>query len=470
MSSKDKYKKLGVNTLIFAIANIGSKIVNFLLVPLYTNVLSRGEYGTAELVINCTSIVIPIVSLSISNSLLRFGLDKKLNVNTVFKNSSLVLLLGSFICFLLTPLFSTYSGIGEWAFVFSILCITQMIRNSFTLFTKTIERNELFAADAVIYTFSLGILNIIFLTVFKLGVHGYLWAYVCANIISTVFIGIRANAVNRILTSKADWLLLQKMLKYSIPMIVNALSWWVIHFSDRVMLEQMASVQEVGLYSAAAKIPNILSILLSVFTEAWTISSVLEYDNDRDERFYSNVFSFYIFGLCGLATIFLAVLKPFMQLYVGPDFKISWIYVPLLILASVYGAISTFVGPLYSAAKKNVAATITTIGGGVINIVFNYLLIRKYSIMGAVIATLIAETFMGIVRLFDTRRFFKFEIDFKRMWAALILVSIQAISVTTNCYSTAVSLFAIIAVFMIYKNTLFSFVSNCAGILKNMKR
>ena len=442
----EKYKKLSKNTVIFAAANIGAKIINFLLVPLYTNVLSRAQYGTAELVLNCTNIIIPIASLSISDALLRFGLDKEIDENVVLKNSAIVLFFGSIICMAMTPIYSLYSGIGTWALWFSVLCVSQMIRNTLTLFAKTLQRNKLFAVDTVIYTFVLGISNIILLAILNAGVRGYFLSYILANLFSIVFLGVKEKVVYRIIISKYEKKVFSDMLKFCIPMIANALSWWIIHFSDRVMLEQMMTVEEVGLYSAAAKIPNIVSTFLAVFTQAWTISSVLEYDDERDEKFYSNVFSFYLFSLSTMCSAFLLIVKPFMQVYVGANFTASWIYVPLLIAATVFGAIATFVGPIYSAAKKNVAATLTTVFGGCVNLVFNFFLIKRYGIIGAVIATLIASMTMGIVRLYDSRRFFRFKINQRKLWVILIVIIIQSITVTADICAPFISVLSLVII------------------------
>lgn len=445
----DKYKKLSKNTFIFAAANIGAKIVNFLLVPLYTNVLTRAQYGTAELVLNCTSIMIPIASLSISDALLRFGLDKEINENTVLKNSAIVLLFGTVFCMALTPVYSLYSGIGTWALWFSLLCVSQMVRNTLTLFAKTLQNNKLFAIDTIIYTLALGISNVILLAVLNTGISGYFLSIIIANLISILFLGINEKVVFRIKSAKYDKKIFSDMLKFCVPMIANALSWWIIHFSDRVMLEQMMTVEEVGLYSAAAKIPNIVSTVLAVFTQAWTISSVLEYDDERDERFYSNVFSFYLFLLSFMCSAFLLIIKPFMQVYVGSNFTVSWVYVPLLIAATLFGAIATFIGPIYSAAKKNVAATLTTVFGGIINILFNFFLIKRYGIIGAVIATLIANMTMGIVRLYDSRRFFKFEIDQQKLWLVFIIILIQSTVVTIDRFSVGISLLSLLLIILI---------------------
>ncbi|HIX66213.1 MAG TPA: polysaccharide biosynthesis protein, partial [Candidatus Anaerotruncus excrementipullorum] len=69
----DKYKRLLSNTLIFAIGTFSSKVLVFLLVPFYTNLLTKGEMGTADLIVQTANLIIPIVSIGMSNAIIRYG-------------------------------------------------------------------------------------------------------------------------------------------------------------------------------------------------------------------------------------------------------------------------------------------------------------------------------------------------------------------------------------------------------------
>ena len=70
-----KIKDLSKNTVIFTIGNFGSRILSFLLVPLYTYVLSTSEYGTIDIVNTTVQLLIPILTLNVQDSVLRFALD-----------------------------------------------------------------------------------------------------------------------------------------------------------------------------------------------------------------------------------------------------------------------------------------------------------------------------------------------------------------------------------------------------------
>ncbi|MFR1759779.1 MAG: lipopolysaccharide biosynthesis protein, partial [Christensenellaceae bacterium] len=80
----DKYKKLVSNTVIFAIGTFSSKLLVFLLMPLYTRVLSESDYGVVDLLMQTGNLLLPLVSLGINNAIIRFGLDKSSDSREVF--------------------------------------------------------------------------------------------------------------------------------------------------------------------------------------------------------------------------------------------------------------------------------------------------------------------------------------------------------------------------------------------------
>ena len=98
------YKKLFNDTIVFAIGNFGSKILTFLLVPLYTSLLTTEQYGTADLITTTVSLLCPVLTLTIYEAILRFALDKKYNSSVVFNSALLLTIVGTLALVLFSPL------------------------------------------------------------------------------------------------------------------------------------------------------------------------------------------------------------------------------------------------------------------------------------------------------------------------------------------------------------------------------
>lgn len=448
MRNQNKYGNLIFNTFIFALGSIGSKMISFFLVPLYTNVLSTSEYGTADLIMSCANITVPIAGLVIQDAVLRFGLSKKKQIGSVLKNAFFVFLGGSIFITIFTPLISMYAPLSNWGMYLTVISITNMANTIMFTYAKAKEKNVLYATMSIVHTLVLVALNILLLVVWKTGVKGYLIANIAGNVIPTIILFLATGAYKEVIEAPFDKNLFVDMLKYSIPLVANNLSWWILNSSDKVMIESALSASDLGIYTAASKIPGLLSIVTSIFSQAWTVSSIKEYDSDKDKAFYATVFKYFSIVMFFGATFVILILKPFMQVYVGTDFKDAWIYVPTLLLGAVFFSFGSFFGAIYGALRKNSAVAFTTILAAVINIVVNLIFIPIIGVAAAAISTAVSYVVMGLFRMLHSRKYYKFEINFVQFSinAFLITAEIILIMFGQNIYIVATVMLLLLTV------------------------
>ena len=112
-----RYKNLAKNSMIFLIANFGSKFLSFILVPFYTHVLNTGEYGTVDTLVSTVSLFSPIATLGIGDVIIMFLSKKEYDAKKIFTNATLLILIGNFLVSVIYPLF----------FIFNILLSKFMI-------------------------------------------------------------------------------------------------------------------------------------------------------------------------------------------------------------------------------------------------------------------------------------------------------------------------------------------------------
>ena len=426
MVSKDnKYFQLILNTSLFALGNLGSKFIVFILMPLYTNALTTTEYGISELVITGTNLLIPFVSVSIQDATLRFVLDKNYKSGEVLNNTILIIAIGSIVTCILYPFIGLYKAIDGWTQYFLILTIVYMVRNALSIYLKAIGKTKLFAIDSILYTLLLMISNIVLLTVVKLGLKGYFYAIIISTVGSIIILCIFGNVFGSCKKERVNKKLLKEMVIYSLPMVFNNISWWIINSSDKIMIEYFDSASASGIYSVASKIPSILTTLTNIFNQAWIISSVSEYDTTRDGKFYSRTFTVFNCMLVMVASGIVLIIKPFMQIYVGANFVESWQYIPLLLLGSIFQSYAAFFGAIYTSAKKNVSIMSTTLIAAVINIVLNAILIPTIGIQGAVIATAVAYFVVFVFRMIDSQKYMQFEVQVTRVLLSMVILTGQ---------------------------------------------
>lgn len=449
-----KYKNLFKDTIIFALGNLGSKVILFFLVPLYTNYLSTDEYGIADLVFTTSQLIVPFVSIVIYEAVVRYGLMQGQNPAQTLKVGVYVGTIGSIITILLTPLLSFYKAISPWKWYLCIYIILNVNANTMMSYLKVKDRNRSYAIISIFRTFIMAILSVILIAFVHTGVKGYLIANIVASLVCFICSLLAGNSIKDLRSATFNTELCIKMIQYSWPLVLNELSWWAIHSSDKIMIEAMVSASALGLYTVASKIPSLINVMISIFGQAWSISSIREIESTNDSNFYSKVLQGYMLITFGSCILFISIIKPFMTIYVGEAFSSSWTYVPLLLVSAVFSSISSYYGQLYGALKKSINSMLTTITGAMINIIVNYYFIQHFGIWGAVIGTMAAYVFLALSRMIDVGRFIDITINYKRFIANCSIIIIQGILVSIGFRIYIVSLFCVCLFIIINRITI----------------
>ena len=438
-----KIKRLVTDTLIFALGNLGSKVILFFMVPLYTKFLTKEEYGTSDLVFTVAQLLVPFVSLVIFDAVLRFGLEKGADKQSVLKSSFVVIFIGSILTVIVTPAFRIYEPLSEWRWYLCIYVILTMIGNVELNYLKLIDKNKSFAIISILHTLVLAAANVVMLANFHWGIRGYLVATILGSATTVVLSLFPGRIVHDLKKGKFDRTLLKKMIVFSSPLILNNVSWWVIQSSDKIMIEAMVGAAALGLYTAATKIPSLINVIISIFSQAWGLSSIREFESSNDKSFYSDVFvSYSVIGF-GVAICINTIVKIFMSIYVSDSFFEAWRFVPLLLASAAFSAVASYFGSLYGALKKSVNNMFSTLCAAIVNIIVNYLCILWLGAWGAIIGTTTAYIILAFYRMIDVLRYIKFDPKWRIFIINIVIVLAQAILVSIEFHIVIVSILAL---------------------------
>lgn len=423
----DKYKKLLSNTIIFALGTFASKALVFLLMPLYTRVLTNEQYGSADLIVQTANLLIPFVSMGMFNAVIRFGLDKNGNRRGVFSICLVSIMCGFLLLLAVSPLLTNIEGISGYTSLICAYVLCSCLHSICSQFVRARQMVRLFAIDGIFCTVLTIIFNILFLVVFDMGVMGYVLATVLADITCAVSLFLVASLWKYVDLRCINKSLALSMLKYAVPLIPTSVFWWITNVSDRYMVTYMVSLEAEGLYAAAYKIPTILTLLSNVFMEAWQLSS-LTHGKKKDGRiFFHNVFgSLQALVFIGGSALILCC-KLITSILVSPDFYASWEYIPLLIMATTCSCFTSFLGSVYMLEKKSVKSLLTTIAGAGSNVLFNIILIPKWGVNGAAAATFISYLLVYILRGISAKRMINFNLHSFKAGICLIIMLVQSV-------------------------------------------
>ena len=443
---REKISRLLKDTAIFAIGSLGAKAIMFFLVPLYTHVLTTAEYGTADLVTVFSMLIVPVVSLSIEKAVIRFGMKPDVQKAQALLSALFILAFAAAATLCLMPAFGLYHAIAPWRAYLAMHIILSVASEITRAYLKVKNLNRVYSIIGIGQAAVLALTNLLLLTVFRLGVRGYLTANILSLMFCVALCAILGGIHRDLRNVRMDWRLLGQMIRYSAPLIFSGISWWILHSSDKVMIEWMVGATALGLYTAATKIPSLIHIIIGVFNQAWGLSSIREAEAENDQGYYAAVFDRFSILLFGAAMVFIAASKPFMSVYVGQAFRASWVYTPFLLFAAVFYSIFSFMGSLYCALQHTVHDMRLSLLCAAMNVVINYFGIRQFGIGGAVIGTAASYCIVSIISIFDIRRYIRFDIHLGRYIVHNLLILLSAGAETfTDCHGV-VSL-ACLAVF-----------------------
>lgn len=419
------YKKLIGNSFVFAIGNLGSKLIAIILVPLYTYYLTTIEYGTIDLITTTTSMLLPIVSLSIFDAVLRFAMDKSQPTDSVFTNTVIVTSIGALIAILSYPFLSYFNVFGESIIFMYVILILQAFQTLFAQFVRAVGKVKIFALNGIVMAVITGVMNIFLLVYLNMGINGYLLALVLSNLVSIIYLTIAGKIYKFINFKKINKDLTKRMLIYCIPLIPNALMWWVMNASSRYFILFFVGASANGIFAVANKIPSLLSILNQIFSQAWQLSAIEEYESKDKSKFYSEVFSYFSMVMFLGTSAILVVIKIAMNFAVAPEFYTAWKYIPFLLLGVVFSSFSGFLGTNYIAAKKTGGVFRTSIIGGIVNVVSNLIFVPWIGTNGAGISTMISFFVIWIIRVYDTKKFINIKLNMKNLIANISIIAVQ---------------------------------------------
>lgn len=427
----DKYKRLMNNTFIFAIAAFGSKLLIFLMMPFYTRVMSTEDYGIADVLVQTCNLLIPFATIGINNAIIRFGLDRKASKKGVFTIGLMTIAAGFVIMVLFDPLISRVSVLKGYTGYLYLFVLASALHGLCSQFARAIGYVRFYAINGVFSTVLTIVLNILFLAVFKWGVKGYIWSTIITDFTCAVLIFFLTRLHRFVRFKKVTRELYAKMLSYCMPLIPNTVCSLIVSISDRYLVTYMIGESANGIYAVSNKIPTILMIVANIFAEAWQISAVTE--EEGRERFFSRVCGVYQAIAFTTAALLILTSQLSTAILAAPEYYEAWRYIPILVSATTFSCIATFLSSIYMVEKKSVCTLVTTMLGAGINIVLNVWWIPVYGIYGAAAATLISYFVMFAVRAVHTRKYVRIEWNIKKLLINISALFLQIIVMLSMC-------------------------------------
>lgn len=423
-----KYKDLTKNTLLFLLSSFVPKVISFLLVPLYTSYLSTADYGVSDLLNSTVYLLVPITTLSIGNAVLRFTLNKKYDQKDCLNIALRIVFYDTILLAVITAIQLATHIVpidNSILFFFDVLMILESLYDVLTSYCKGTDRVKAITISSIVNSLVTVSMSILFIAILKMGLVGLLLANTIGLFISNLTC-VMFGKIYREFSMKISLRQVRPMLIYSIPMILSTTAWWINNASDRYIISMIAGVTVSGVYAVASKIPAIIFMAQNVFSQAWSISAIKEYDKDDKDGFIGTTFSLLSSILCLIGSCIIILNIPLSTILFQKDFFVAWQYVPLLSVSVVIDGFALFIGSLFFAVNDTKSRAAATVIGAVINTVLNFILIPVIGAFGAAIATVVGFSAGYIYSRIKIRKYIKIKTNIPLIDTNTILLIAQA--------------------------------------------
>lgn len=433
-----KYKNLAANTVLFAVNAVATKLVTFVLVPVYTAYMSAGEYGLTDMSLTVISLLIPLVTLDVADAAVRFIVEDRVRSDCYAAVAFGMTIISVAVVAMLSPLLSlpVFGGLGDYKVWF----VAAYAASAFMTMCGEVARGmgevrliPVCAGTSSFITLASAVLTI---AVVGMGVIGYFISVTVGPVVAIILylmLGGLGPAALRgardLISATRDELkaLCSPMLRYALPLIPNSLFWWLGTSINRLFVTGMLGIAASGMFAAASKIPNLLNTVYSIFLQAWQLSAFQESGEEGLALFFSRIFALVQVFMTVLCAV-LSLAAPWVAaLLLRGETYDAWPMIAPLLISNLFNVLSSFYGTVYSTTMRTSSIMWTTVLGALACVALTPLLIPIMGTYGACVASVLGQGAVLLSRAVDSRRYLRFDAGWRYLVPTLALLIAQAV-------------------------------------------
>lgn len=437
---------LARDTFVYGIGSFASTAVSVLLLPVYGRYLTQTEYG-AYSILRVVIVVLNIVyEFGIGTSLMRFYFDDQTEedrrrlfgsawifTQAVAITMTIVLILAA------GPLSRLLVGADGRAIYVQLIAL-QALFGIGTVLPTVLFRARRQPGRFIVFSFSNVALMVAATTYFvvwlRMGLVGALGGMLVA---AAVFYVISLPFIFANIRLAFWWSRLRELLAFGLPLLPHALSMWVLNFADRLILGKLGSLAQVGVYSFGYNVGMAMSLLVMATQKSWpqfAFSSHASMEESEAKQLFARTARYYWLALCSVALLISVFAPELLALVAKGKYAAAAPIVPIIASAYLFLGLYQVVAVGIGIKKQSKYYFIATGTGALVNLATNLLLIPRYGMFGAAIATVLAYATMCAIIYTISQRLYHIVYEYWRFVLALGL-AVAAYATTTLLHGSA---------------------------------
>ncbi len=446
--------KLIKNTGIIGLGMLCTKGVSFLLLPLYTSLLSTSDYGTVDFVFTLVSLIAYTLTLQFEQGVFRYLIDCRDNKEKQKKYITTTLLFIAFITavgVLITVIVCASVSYGYTLYlVFNVIAV--VFSSIICQIARGLDKTTIYTIGSFISASSQIVFNVVFIVGLKWNIGGMLTAFILGNLLCISFVAYKCRLISYFSIKSFDKTILKELLKYSLPLVPNTLCWWLINCSDRFIIVRFLGTSANGIYAIANKFPTVFSAFTRVYQMSWAENAAESSNAEDRDNYYSKIMNQSICFIIYMCAGGLALLPFIFKYLINSNYSESYYNILILLVAGVFNCWSNLYGSLFGALKHTKTIAVTTVFAAIVNVGLNLLFINKIGLYAASFSTLAAYIIVTAIRHFEIIKKAKIKYRAGDLLLAFATMGVAAISYCAGNVPVSIVVAAAVTVIILIKN------------------
>jgi len=427
-------RSLTKQTLVYGVGTILTRLVTFLLLPLYTNILAPAYYGLASLIFAFNGFMIIIFNYGLDSAVMRHYSENsepaaktKLVSTAMWLTIASSLVLGAWLYGLSGGLGRTLLGDAKYGNLLrlsaGILFFDAIAHIPFALL-RLEEKPFQFMGVRLLNVFLSFGLNIYFVANLQRGVAGIFQSnLITSAITTTVLLVIVIPKMSLQFSGKV----MRDLALFGLPFIPAGLATVCMEMLNRYILEHLAGLEAVGIFSAGFKLGIFMLLLTTAFYYAWQPFFMKAGPQESSRPLFARIFTYFVLVELTFWLVLTALMPEIVRFHIGNVSLIGQEYqscepmVPIILMGYVFlGINQVFLPGIYFEKKTRYLAYLTFLAAGV-NVGFNFVLIPALGIIGSAYSSLIGYITLAVGGYFVSQRLFRVPYEMRRVGPIFLL-------------------------------------------------
>lgn len=433
-------RKLASQTAVYGISTIIAKLLNYMLTPYLTRVMSLGEYGVITDLYALIPFVMVLLTMGLETGYFRFAgaaeslQDKRTVFSTTWGTLTLMALLFMAGAWLFTPQIAAvmeYSSTPSYIWLVAAIIALDVIA---AIPFARLRQEDRRMRYVVIRTLSV-VVTIVFTVLFysflpRMAEGGGVWSalYIpnygagyalIANLISSLVTLVVLFPVYRDVVPRIKWSLLRTILIYSFPLLMGGIAGTANQFIDRQLIKYLMpgddAMAALGMYGAIAKI----GVILLLFTQMYRLAAepffLANFKKDDFKKTNAEALKYFVIASLAMYLIITLFSDLFALVLVGPEYREGIYILPILLLANIFSGITFNLNLWYKQTGDTKYAIVVTGLGLVVTIAIGVAMIPRFGIIGAAWTRFGCEAVMLVISYYLNNRYFPTPYNLKRI-------------------------------------------------------